>query len=192
MAGALEDLRYSLRSLGKARGFVIAAVLSLALGIGANTTIFTLLNAVLWRPLPVEAPHRLAAVNTLDPRNPGLWPCSYPNYRDYRDHNQVFSSLLLYSTITLNLAGFGQPQLVTGQIVSGNYFSTLGVNPVVGRGFLARGGRQSGRVPGGGDRLRALDQAVWPGPAGDGPHHQPERPRVQHCGRGAAGFSGTQ
>ena len=147
MAGALQDLRYSLRSLAKARGFAIAAVLSLALGIGANTTIFTLLNAVLWRPLPVEAPQRLAAVNTLDPRNPGLWPCSYPNYRDYRDHNQVFSSLLLYSTITLNLTGFGQPQLVTGQIVSGNYFSTLGVNPVVGRGFLPEEDASPGAYP---------------------------------------------
>ena len=147
MAGALQDLRYSLRSLAKARGFAIAAVLSLALGIGANTTIFTLLNAVLWRPLPVEAPQRLAAVNTLDPRNPGLWPCSYPNYRDYRDHNQVFSSLLLYSTITLNLTGFGQPQPVTGQIVSGNYFSTLGVNPVVGRGFLPEEDASPGAYP---------------------------------------------
>src|ERR1035438_3393269 len=119
MTGAFEDLRYSLRALGKARGFAIAAVLSLALGIGANTTIFTLLNAVLWRPLPVEAPQRLAAVNTLDPRNPGLWPCYYPNYQDYRDHNQVFSSLLLYSAITLNLTGFGEPQPVTGQIEIG-------------------------------------------------------------------------
>jgi predicted permease len=147
MTGALEDLRYSLRALGKARGFTIAAVLSLGLGIGANTTIFTLLNAVLLRPLPVEEPERLAAIGTLDARNPGLWPCSYPNYQDYRDHNQVFSSLLLYSPITLNLTGFGEPQLVTGQIVSGNYFSTLGVNPVVGRGFLPEEDASAGAYP---------------------------------------------
>ena len=143
----IEDLRYSLRALVKARGFTIAAVLSLGLGIGANTTIFTLLNAVLLRPLPVEAPERLAAVNTLDARNPGVWPCSYPNYQDYRDHNQVFSSLLLYSAITLNLTGFGDPQLVTGQIVSGNYFAALGVKPVVGRGFLPEEDASPGAYP---------------------------------------------
>ena len=147
MTEIFEDLRYCLRALLKARGFAIAAVLSLALGIGANTTIFTLLNAVLLRPLPVEAPERLAAVNTLDPHNPGLWPCSYPNYQDYRDHNRVFSSLLLYSTITLNLTGFGAPQPVTGQIVSGNYFSALGVNPVVGRGFLPEEDASPGAYP---------------------------------------------
>ncbi|MGA2720944.1 MAG: ABC transporter permease [Bryobacteraceae bacterium] len=147
MIGALEDLRYSLRALGKARGFTMAAVLSLGLGIGANTTIFTLLNAVLLRPLPVEAPERLVAVGTLDARNPGLWPCSYPNYKDYRDHNQVLSSLLLYSAITLNLTGFGEPQLVAGQIVSGNYFAALGVNPVVGRGFLPEEDASPGAYP---------------------------------------------
>jgi predicted permease len=147
MTGALEDLRYSLRALLKAPGFAIAAVLSLALGIGANTTIFTLLNAVLLRPLPVAAPARLVVVNTLDPRNPGLWPCSYPNYQDYRDHNQVFSSLLLYSAMTLNLTGFGEPQLVMGQIVSGNYFAALGVNPVVGRGFLPEEDASPGAYP---------------------------------------------
>ena len=147
MIGVFEDLRFSLRALAKARIFAIAAVLSLALGIGANTTIFTLLNAVLLRPLPVTEPARLAAVDTLDPRNPGLWPCSYPNYQDYRDHNQVFSSLLLYSTITLNMTGFGSPQLVTGQIVSGNYFTTLGVTPVVGRGFLPEEDVSPGAYP---------------------------------------------
>jgi len=147
MIGALEDLRYSLRALGKARGFAMAAVVSLGLGIGANTTIFTLLNAVLLRPLPVEEPERLVAVGTLDAHNPGLWPCSYPNYQDYRDHNQVFSSLLLYSAITLNLTGLGEPQLVTGQIVSGNYFTALGVNPVVGRGFLPEEDTSPGAYP---------------------------------------------
>jgi predicted permease len=147
MTGAMEDLRYSLRALGKARGLAVAAVLSLGLGMGANTTIFTLLNAVLLRPLPVEEPERLAAVGTLDARNPGLWPCSYPNYQDYRDHNQVFSSLLLYSTITLNLTGFGEPQMVTGQIVSGNYFTALGVKPVVGRGFLPEEDASPGAYP---------------------------------------------
>jgi predicted permease len=147
MMGAFEDLRYGLRALVKNRGFTAIAVLSLGLGIGANTTIFTLINAILLRPLPVKEPGRLAGVNTLDPRNPGLWPCSYPNYRDYRDHNQVFSSLLLYTGVAMNLTGRGDPQLVMGQIVSANYFGTLGVNPVVGRGFLPEEDASPGASP---------------------------------------------
>ena len=137
MTGFLDDLRYGLRGLTKNRGFALAAVLSLALGIGANTTIFTLLNAVFLRPLPVRDPAHLAAVFTTDQRIPGLLLCSYPNYQDYRDHNTVFSSMLLYSALTVNLTGRGDPQLLMGQLVSANYFTTLGVDPVVGRGFRA-------------------------------------------------------
>ena len=133
--GFVDDLRYGLRGLGKNRGFAAVAVLSLALGIGANTTIFTLLNAIFLRPLPVRDAARLAAVYTTDPRIPGLLLCSYPNYLDYRDHNPVFSSLLAYSALTLNLTGRGDPRLLMGQLVSANYFSTLGVDPVAGRGF---------------------------------------------------------
>ncbi|HEY2015278.1 MAG TPA: ABC transporter permease [Bryobacteraceae bacterium] len=131
-----EDLRYSLRMLAKNRAVALIAVVSLALGIGANTTIFTMVNAVLLRPLPVEDPASLVAVNTFDARNPGFVLCSYPNYRDYRDQNQVFSALLLHTPVTINLTGRGDPQMLMGQLVSGNYFSTLGVKPVVGRGFL--------------------------------------------------------
>src|SRR3954468_20780096 len=105
--GIFEDLRYSLRAIAKNRGVAAVAVVSLALGIGANTTIFTMVNAVLLRPLPVETPSRLAAVSTVDPQNPGFLFCSYPNYKDYRDRNSVFSALLLYTTVTINLTGHG-------------------------------------------------------------------------------------
>ena len=135
MTGLTADLRYGLRGLARNRGFAAAAVLSIALGIGANTTIFTLLNAVFLRSLPVYEPQRLAAVSTTDPRIPGKLPCSYPNYLDYRDHNTVFSSLLLYAPLTVNLTGRGDPQLLMGQLVSANYFETLGIVPAVGRGF---------------------------------------------------------
>ena len=137
MTGLLEDLRYGLRGLAKNRGFALVAVLSLALGIGANVTIFTLLNAVFLRPLPVRDSHRLAAVFTTDARTPGLLNCSYPNYRDFRDHNSVFSSLILFTPTTVNLTGRGDPQLLMAQLVSGNYFPTLGVDPILGRGFRA-------------------------------------------------------
>ncbi|HTS30246.1 MAG TPA: ABC transporter permease [Bryobacteraceae bacterium] len=135
--GILEDLRYGYRSLAKSWTFAAVAVLSLGLGIGANATIFTLVNAVLLRPLPVEDPSTLAAVSTTDAHNPGLLQCSYPNYRDFRDQNNVFSSLLLYTTVTINLTGHGDPQLLMAQLVSGNYFSTLGVKPMIGRDFRA-------------------------------------------------------
>src|ERR1700694_752303 len=116
----LEDLRYGYRALVKHRAVTIAAVLSLALGVGGNTTIFTLLNGVLLRPLPVENAATLAAVHTLDARNPGLLLCSYPNFKDYRDRNSVFSSMLLYAVVTVNLTGHGDPQLLMGHLVSGN------------------------------------------------------------------------
>src|ERR1022692_576073 len=87
--GIFEDLRYSLRALAKNRGVAVVAVLSLALGICANTTIFTLVNAVLLRPLPVEDPSTLAAVSTVDSHNPGLLLCSYPNYKDYRSEEHT-------------------------------------------------------------------------------------------------------
>jgi predicted permease len=135
MLGLSGDLRSGLRAFTKSRSFTLVAVTSLALGIGANTTVFTLLNAIFLRPLPVEDPSRLVAVSTLE-HGLSTVLCSYPNYIDYRDHNSVFSSLLLYAPITVSLTGPAEPQNLMAQIVSGNYFSTLGVRPTIGRGFL--------------------------------------------------------
>jgi predicted permease len=96
-----------------------------------------MVNAILLRPLPaVPEASRLAALYTIDPRTPGFLYCSYPNYKDYRDRNSVFSSLLLYTGLALNVSGRSEPQMVMGQMVSGNYFQTLGVRPAIGRGFL--------------------------------------------------------
>ena len=114
MTGFFDDLRYGLRGLVKHRGFALAAVLSLSLGIGANTTVFTLLNALFLRPLPVRDPANVVAVFTIDRRIPGRLLFSYPNYQDYRDHNTVFSSLLLYSALTVDLTGRGDPQRSAG------------------------------------------------------------------------------
>ena len=136
MTGFLGDLRYGLRGLVRNRGFAAVAVLSLALGIGANTTIFTLLNAVFLRPMPVRDPASLAALVTTDSRTPGQFGVSYPNYRDLRDHNTAFSSMLLYSPATASLTGRGDPQLVMVHLVTAGYFSTLGTTLALGRGFL--------------------------------------------------------
>lgn len=156
MSGTLEDLRHGLRALVKSRGFALVAMLSLALGIGANTTIFTFINAIFLRPLPVADPSRLAAVFTLDPRIPGYLLCSYPNYKDYRDRNQSFSSLLLYSSIVGTLTGGDAPQPVIFQIVSGNYFQTLGVRPVVGRAFLPEEDTTPGANP-----VAVISHSLW-------------------------------
>jgi len=124
-----QDLRFALRILAKAPGFAAVAVISLALGIGANTTIFSLINAALFRPLPqVKEPERLVWFRA---------PASYPDYEDFRDQNDVFSGIsALSGTREISLSQGGQPELVKGEFVSANYFSVLGANVSTGRAFL--------------------------------------------------------
>jgi len=124
----LNDVRYALRMLSKSRGFTLVAVVSLALGIGANTAIFSAVNTLLFRPLPaVEDPDRLAWMRR---------SLSYPNYQDFRDQNQVFSGLAAHQKVALTLSSGNDVELVQGQIVSANFFSVLGTQPVLGRTFL--------------------------------------------------------
>src|SRR5215813_3744590 len=127
MSNFLQDLRFGVRLLTKTPGFTAIAAMSLALGIGANTTIFTLVNAVLLNPLPVEDPSQLVSVFTTDERNQnsvfGFLQLSPANYRDLRDKNDVFSGLASHTGLPLNISGGqGDPQQVFGEIVSGNYF----------------------------------------------------------------------
>jgi predicted permease len=141
MSTFFQDLKFGARLLAKTPGFTVIAALSLALGIGANTTIFTLVNAVLLNPLPVEDPSQLVSVFTTDERNAtdnaGFLQTSPSNYADLRDKNEVFSGLAAHAPLPLNISGgTGEPQQVFGEIVSGNYFSVLGARPLVGRGFL--------------------------------------------------------
>src|ERR1700730_16193063 len=152
----IEDLRYGLRALAKNRGFAVVAILSLALGIGANTTIFTFLNAIFLRSLPVENPAQLAQVFTLDPRIAGYLLCSYPNYRDYRDRNQSFSSLLLYASVIGSLTGGDGEQPVVFQIVSGNSFPALCIRPVAGRAFLPEEDSTAGAYP-----VAVISHGLW-------------------------------
>lgn len=136
MSWLFADLKYAIRGMAKRRGFTLVAVLSLALGIGANTTIFTLLNGILLRPLPVANPASLVAVYSIDPKSTQTLRVSYLNYKDFRDRNTIFSNLALYMPISVNLTGVGDPRQLMAHIVSGNYFQTLGVKPVVGRSFI--------------------------------------------------------
>src|SRR3979409_654534 len=135
-----QDLRYAVRTLVQAPAFTIAAIVSLALGIGANTTLFTLLNALFLNPLPVERPNELVAVFTTASRNAtqfgNLLPLSYPNLKDFRERNGVLTDLAGYSpplALSLSASGVtGEPQRVFAQLVTGNYFDLLGVRPAAG------------------------------------------------------------
>ncbi|MGA2629327.1 MAG: ABC transporter permease [Terriglobia bacterium] len=141
MSTLLQDVRYGLRMLAKNPGFTAVVVLSLALGIGANATIFSFVNALLFRPPAVEAPGRLLELWQRNTKGSGLeeyTPLSYPGYIYYRDHNQVFSALLAFDgeMRPVSWSRTTEGGLVQGQLVSGNFFSTLGVRPVLGRAFL--------------------------------------------------------
>lgn len=132
-----QDLKYGARTLLKSPGFTIVALLSLALGIGANTAIFSLINAVLLRPLPVADPQTLVSVSTTDERNPGNLPLSHLNYNDLRAQNAVFTDMAAFTFAQVNYSAGRESEQIPAQIVSGNYFTVLGTQPALGRGFLA-------------------------------------------------------
>jgi macrolide transport system ATP-binding/permease protein len=127
-----QDLRYGVRMLLKHKGFTVVAVLSLALGTGANTAIFSLINTVLLRPLPIEKPQQLVALNNTA-ENRRFPTFSYPNYKDFRDRNEVFSGLIAYGITPLSLSNEGVNERLWGYQVTGNYFEVLGVKAALGR-----------------------------------------------------------
>ena len=131
-----QDLKYGLRMLVKSPGFSLVAILSLALGIGANTAIFSLVNALLLRPLPVEDPPSLVVVSTTDQRNPGNLPLSHLNFKDLRAQNAVFSEMAAVTGNQVNYSHGQESEQIGVQIVTANYFPLLGAAPALGRGFL--------------------------------------------------------
>lgn len=142
------SLRYAFRSLRKSPVFTVVAILSLALGIGANTAIFSLLNQILLRLLPVKDPQRLVLLNTVGTNygdNYGGNAISYPMYRDFQDQNQVFSGMFCRRSTQVSLTSGGQTELVTAETVSGSYFPTLGVGAAFGRTFTP----EDDRIPSG-------------------------------------------
>jgi predicted permease len=132
----LHDLRYGVRMLVKSPGFSLVALLSLALGIGANTAIFSLVNAVLLRPLPVADVASLASISTTDQRNPGNLPLSHLNFKDLRSGNAVFTDMAAFTFSQVNYSAQGGSEQIPAQVVSGNYFALLGTQPALGRAFL--------------------------------------------------------
>ena len=162
MESLWRDLTYGFRALVRTRGFTIVAVLSLALGIGANTAIFTLTNAVFLNPLPVQDPAHLIQVFTIDHAtktalaNLTQTPMSFPNYQDFRDQNNVFSGFAAFFVTGVTLTGRGEPTPATAVLVSANYFDVLGVKPVLGRIFSPDEDRHEGGNP-----VTVLTWAMW-------------------------------
>lgn len=148
MQDLLQDLRYALRMVRKNPGFTGAVAFTVAVGIGAATTIFGLVNAFFLRPLPGINAERLVNVHAAEPGGESFLGLSYPTYRDLRDGNEVFEGLAAFTDQGFSLrTGAGEAELIGGMIVSGNYFSVLGVRPTRGRFFLSEEDRTPGSHP---------------------------------------------
>jgi len=131
-----QDLRYGARVLVKSPGFSLIAILTLALGIGANTAIFSVVNGVLLNPLPFHDPNQLVSLFQEIPnfKNGSI---SYPNFTDWRRMNTTFAGMAAYRSAGFNLSGNGEPERLHGEMISAGFFEILGVNPIMGRTFTA-------------------------------------------------------
>jgi predicted permease len=147
MGHLLQDVRYGSRMLLKRPGLTVIAVVTLALGIGANTAIFSLVNTVLLRPLPVDRPEQLVSLNSASATGDVFPTLSYPNYRDYRDRIDVLDGLLCYRFSPISLSNNGVNERLWGYLVSGNYFDVLGVKPALGRFFTQEDDKTPGAHP---------------------------------------------
>jgi predicted permease len=151
----LADVRYALRQLRRNPGFTAVAVLTLGLGIGANTAIFSVVNAILIRPLPYRSPDQLVHIWETDLKSQtSQVPPSYPDFRDWRAQNHVFEAMAAYNWATFTLTGSKEPMHVSGLITSANLFSLLGAKPALGRLFLPEEEQP-------GQRVVILSHHVW-------------------------------
>jgi putative ABC transport system permease protein len=155
MDALVQDLRYALRTLAKAPGFTIVAVLTLALGMGASTAIFSVANGVLLRPLPYADPGQLVMLwETTDQLQ--VMMVAYPDYLDWRDQNTVFDEVAVYDRYrSMNLTGSGEPERLATGMASANLFRTLGVRLALGRGFRDEEDRA------GAARVAIISDGLW-------------------------------
>src|SRR5262245_52002032 len=137
MENLVQDIRYAARGLRKAPAFTIVALLTLALGIGVNSAIFSVVNAILFRPLPVERPDQLVDIYGRESNSSAHETSSYPNYIAYRAQTTTLSSLVAYSNFFAHLSIDGSSDLVVVEMVSDNYFMSFGIRPALGRVFTA-------------------------------------------------------
>ena len=152
MSKVIADLWYACRSLRKAPLFALVAVVSIAFGIGANTTVFTLVDQVLLRTLPVTRPAELVQVSAPNQESYGGGmgdgsELSYAIYRDLRDHNSVFAGMFCRMAATVYVTAGGRTEVAQGELVSGTFFPVLGVKPALGHLFTAEEDRSIGDHP---------------------------------------------
>jgi macrolide transport system ATP-binding/permease protein len=157
----LQDIKYAIRAAVRNPAFMLVVVGSLALGIGANTTIFTVVNAVFLRPVPVAHPETLVQAFTTDAKNSGTFlgsqlPTSWHNYKDYRDQIKSFDGLAAFSFSNMNLGSGAEPEQIFGQLVTGNFFDVLGVRAQAGRTFLPDEDKKDGAAP-----VVVLSDGLW-------------------------------
>lgn len=194
MTNLLQDVRFALRLLLRNRAVTLVAVLSLALGIGANTTVFTLVNAILLQPLLVRDIDTLVNIQTTEMRNntPVVFQgTSRPNFEDLRDQNTVLSGATLTGFIGLALSGGGEPEQIGAQIVSGNFFDVLGAPMAAGRAFLPEEDKQFGEHP-----VTVMGYGLWQRRYGGDPNIVGRQIRLNGhdftvVGVTAQGFRGT-
>jgi len=163
MNNLIQDIRYGLRGLWRHPGFTVVAVCSLALGIGANTAIFSVVNGVLLNPLPYPQPEQLVTIHQSKPNfEQGAMP--YPNFRDVQKQNQTLAAMAISRSMGFSLIGAGEPERVDARLVSADYFSVLGLKPLLGRTFVP-GEDESGAGP-----VALISEDLWRrkfGSAGD-------------------------
>lgn len=154
---ALQNLRQTFRTLRGSPGFTAAVVLSLALGIGVNTAVFSWIDAALLRPLPIAEPERVVSIHTRLANSPNYVTVSYPNFLDYREATRdVFSELVVYRPAKFSLVSGDEPELVPGQLVSTSYFELLGLRPAAGRFIRPEENAVPGRQP-----VVVLGHGLW-------------------------------
>ena len=161
---AIQDLRYGLRMLRKSPGFAVTAIFTLALGIGANTAIFSIVNTVLLKPLPYKDPSRLVWATERFPFNHGAANVISPDFMGWQDHNQVFEQIAASGGAAgANLTGTGQAVRVSTTNVTTNFFSMLGARPLIGRTFLTSEGKLNE------DHVALLSESIWRNHFGSSP-----------------------
>lgn len=154
MTGLLQDLRYALRQLRKSLGFSMVAVITLALGIGANTAVFSVIDAVMLRPLPYYQPNRLIEARSVNTHNPGPSAVCYPDFFDWRSQNHTLEHLVSYHDNLFTLTGLERPVQVDAEIVSWDLLPALGMRPELGRGFTPDEEKA-------GSRVVLISHALW-------------------------------
>ena len=190
MTSFWQDVRYSLRMIAKAPGYAAIAILTLALGIGANTTIFSWINSTLLNPIPgLASPNEVVALS-LGRGTDNPFPFTYPDFEAMRDGQQSFAGIAACNIAPMSLTGKGKPERVWGMVASANYFDVLGVRPILGRGFLPDEDDKAGRRAGGGDQLPALANALRRESGCRRPDDRNQSAPLHDCRRNARGISG--